>query len=221
TCSISSLKLTAPALDLDAKDLADHATKQPLETRVLERRQRANSLFLVGLEEGAGPILDTQLAEHRSEGACTRRRRGCVLPRRHHARGARGPDLVASQREEQRWRTEARPAHRAVGEVFEVIANLIRDPQRLAVVAQDLLRLCRRARKRGPNAQRHLEGGRRLPVKDVQNLIGGWGGGPVYPCKPPPLPDAEPPMSGGGNPHELGADTGATAAIGQQSVPLA
>ena len=41
TCSISSLKLTAPALNLDAEDLADHPAQQPLEARVGEAGQRA------------------------------------------------------------------------------------------------------------------------------------------------------------------------------------
>src|SRR5918999_3221719 len=64
TCSISSLKLTAPSLDLDPEDLADDATEQALEARVLQPRQRPDGLLLVQLDERAAALLDAEL-DHR------------------------------------------------------------------------------------------------------------------------------------------------------------
>src|SRR3954470_10266423 len=61
TCSISSLKLTAPALQLDVvEDLADDAAKQALERRLVEHGERANRLFLVGVEQTSAAVLDVQ-----------------------------------------------------------------------------------------------------------------------------------------------------------------
>ena len=172
TCSISSLKLTAPALDLDAEDLADDAAQQPLEARVLERRQRANRLFLVRFEQRAA-----RDPRRRARRAASERRRS---PAARAAAAAtapspgRGPSalrLVARQRQQQRRSADAETVDRlGVRQVVEIVADLVGDAERLAVVAQHLLRVGGRAGERGADAERDLKGRRRLAAEDVQHL---------------------------------------------------
>src|SRR5215475_9404927 len=67
TCSISSLKLTAPALDLDAEHLADDAAQQTLQAGVVQRGQRPNRLLFVRLQQCAGSRLDAEVVDQRLE----------------------------------------------------------------------------------------------------------------------------------------------------------
>src|SRR5262245_59803271 len=57
TCSISSLKLTAPSLYLHAEDLADDTAKQAFQARIAQIRQRSNSRFLPGFQLLATALL--------------------------------------------------------------------------------------------------------------------------------------------------------------------
>src|SRR3954470_14911186 len=104
TCSISSLKLTAPALQLDVvENLADDAAKQALERRLIEHGERADRLLLVGLEQAAAAILDVQLDQ---PGAQRVRRVAGVAPPCRQQRGVRRLVLalraVDADRERQR-----------------------------------------------------------------------------------------------------------------------
>src|SRR6058998_861386 len=63
TCSISSLKLTAPALHLDGENLTDHSSQQPLQARVLQIGQAPHRLFLIRIEQPAAAIGHLQFAE--------------------------------------------------------------------------------------------------------------------------------------------------------------
>jgi hypothetical protein len=64
TCSISSLKLTAPAFHLElVEDLADDPAEQPFETGIFEVGQRANRPFLIPLEQRAAALLDLERVE--------------------------------------------------------------------------------------------------------------------------------------------------------------
>src|SRR5205823_5750160 len=122
--------------------------------------------------------------------------------------GARCLDLVASQREQQGGSAETQLALVASGQVFEVVANLIGDAQRLTVVVEHLLRLRGRARERGPDAQGHLERRRRLPLKDVQHLIDGWRGRSLNPGELRALTDTELSMPRSGDPDKCRAHLG-------------
>jgi len=85
---------------------------------------------------------------------------------------AGGFGLVAGQCQQQRRRPDPETANRfGLRQILEIVANLVSDPQRLAVVPQCLLRFRGRARKRGADPQRHLKGRRRLAAEDVQRLI--------------------------------------------------
>src|SRR5688572_22373433 len=63
TCSISSLKLTAPPLYLHAENLPDHAAQQALQARVVQLGQRPNSGLLVRLQQLAAPLFDVRLCD--------------------------------------------------------------------------------------------------------------------------------------------------------------
>src|SRR4051812_36833194 len=91
TCSISSLKLTAPAFDLDAEDLADDATQETFQACVLKRRQRTNRLILIRFEHRARTILDAALLQQftkrcailrTASGGAPQRQRALTLRRR-------------------------------------------------------------------------------------------------------------------------------------------
>src|SRR5689334_4648436 len=64
TCSISSLKLTAPALHLQlVEDLADDPPEQPFERGAVDVGERADRLLLVALEQRSAPVLDLERHE--------------------------------------------------------------------------------------------------------------------------------------------------------------
>src|SRR5688500_15284856 len=71
TCSISSLKLTAPSLYFHSKDLGYDASKQPFQAWIPEIRQRLHSRFLPGFELLTAALLDSQPIEHLEHLLCT------------------------------------------------------------------------------------------------------------------------------------------------------
>src|SRR4051794_7881151 len=131
TCSISSLKLTAPALHLDGENFTDHSPQQPLEAGVFQVGQNPHRLLLIRIQQPAAAIRHLQLGQQFPQmfsitigghalpefgkqleifalGALCRQSEG--------KRGAKSIDIAAV---------------RLVRKVLNVVANLIGDAQRL------------------------------------------------------------------------------------------
>ena len=216
TCSISSLKLTAPALDLDAEDLADDAPQQPLEARVLERRQRANRLFLVGLEQRPRAILDAQLAEQRQErGAVGRTRCGSRATASSRGRGptafalshasASSSDGAPRPRPVDRPRCPPGPRDRRESDTRCPAPRC----SRAAPAASPRSRPPARRRCRAPPGRPATSCGGRCPAPDRRVS----GSRPPHPGELRALSDAELAMSRGGDPDQLRAHVAGGAAV--------
>src|SRR5262245_40507158 len=140
TCSISSLKLTAPALHLQlVEDLADDPPEQPFERGAVDVGERADRLLLVSLEQSAAAVLDL---ERRQAVAQLR-----DLVRRQRSRpcgGERRPPLglgggaLERHRERQRQAAGAEIARHPRREIVEVVADLIGDAERFAVGREEV-----------------------------------------------------------------------------------
>src|SRR5262249_16265567 len=126
-CSISSLKLTAPPLYLDAKNLADDASQQSLQAGVMQFRQRSDCRFLIGLQQLLATLFHAQdrdqLSDSAGIGGIQRGRRPDLFEKRF----VGAPSPIEHFGKRQRRLGTDRPVRR---EVFEIVANLIRNAQR-------------------------------------------------------------------------------------------
>ena len=168
TCSISSLKLTAPALHLDGENLSDHPAQQPLEAGVWSVRQRSNGLFLVGHRAGHGAIRG-QLDQQVENADGPPRLSGTPSPQRRHAVVSRGllscrtpaPAGAGAGRAAGRRRPRPDPrGRRESGTRYPV--------PHCSVAAPRVLPVPHRQRRAQP--QRHLESRSSLAAEDVQDL---------------------------------------------------
>jgi len=102
TCSISSLKLTAPTLDLHLKYLAHHPAQEAFQAGIFERRQHPHRLFLCRTPLAPGSRSSANSASSTGETTCSRfqARSSMFLPSpvaRSYAiaSGSDGPESVA------------------------------------------------------------------------------------------------------------------------------
>src|SRR5258706_9300539 len=201
TCSISSLKLTAPALHLNGENLANDSSQQALEARVFQISQTTHGLFLVGIEKAAAAIGDGQLIEQFSQmpGIAV----GRLAP----------PELLnqlkilafgALSRERQWQRGPKRcdvAAVRFFGQILDVVANLIGDAEGLGIFAENFreVLIIVLAGVGSAEAQGDFERGGGFLAENIQHLKRRKLLGIAHPAKLRPLAEAEGAMAGGGD----------------------
>src|SRR5687768_10489730 len=174
TCSISRLKLTAPALDFQVvEDLTDDAAQQPLQAGVLDRREGTNRLFLVALEKCVAAFLDLERRQRTEHSLARLFGAGQTTPGRRQDSGmfVMRPAALEADGERQGGAAAADVAG-AAGEILEIVANLVGDSDRFAVLRQrgPHLLVCPGVER--PDGERHLESRRSLLAENVKDLEG-------------------------------------------------